>query len=225
MSNSLLNSVNELLEIISSLLLFLSTIFAKYFIFWFFTWLTVTEDWLESWFLKIDIISLLTTFEVLGIDDDVSAGEELEDELDEEELGGSKEFRAEELDEEELGGSKELRDELDTEEFGPEESVGGLEVGGEELDEEEMGGEELDEEELGGEELDEEEPGGSKEFRREELDEEELEEEEFDEGEEPIPCINESIVLSIIFPLPTLFKRLFISVSMFVGLETLSDCE
>jgi hypothetical protein len=191
LSNSLLNSVNELLEIISSLLLFLSTIFAKYFIFWFFTWLTVTEDWLEedwleSWFLKIDIISLLTTFEVLGIDDDVSA----EEELDEEELGGSKEFRAEEL---------------DTEELGPEESVKGLEVGGEELDEEEL--------------------GGSKEFRREELDEEELEEEAFDEGEEPIPCINESIVLSIIFPLPTLFKRLFISVSMFVGLETLSDCE
>jgi hypothetical protein len=119
------------------------------------------------------------------------------------------------LDEEELGGSKELRDELDTEEFGPEESVGGLEVGGEEPDEGELGGEELDEEE----------PGGSKEFRREELDEEELEEEEFDEGEEPIPCINESTVLSIIFPLPTLFKRLFISVSMFVGLETLSDCE
>ena len=109
----------------------------------------------------------------------------------------------EELDEEELGGSKEFRDELDTEEFGPEESVKGLEVGGEELDEEEL--------------------GGSKEFRREELDEDELEEEEFDEGEEPIPCINESIVLSIIFPLPTLFKRLFISVSMFVGLETLSD--
>jgi hypothetical protein len=191
LSNSLLNSVKELLEIISSLLLFLSTIFAKYFIFWFFTWLTVTEDWLEedwleSWFLKIDIISLLTTFEVLGIDDDVSA----EEELDEEELGGSKEFRAEEL---------------DTEELGPEESVKGLEVGGEELDEEEL--------------------GGSKEFRREELDEEELDEEEFDEGEEPIPCINESIVLSIIFPLPTLFKRLFISVSMFVGLETLSDCE
>jgi hypothetical protein len=191
LSNSLLNSVKELLEIISSLLLFLSTIFAKYFIFWFFTWLTVTEDWLEedwleSWFLKIDIISLLTTFEVLGIDDDVSA----EEELDEEELGGSKEFRAEEL---------------DTEELGPEESVKGLEVGGEELDEEEL--------------------GGSKEFRREELDEEELEEEAFDEGEEPIPCINESIVLSIIFPLPTLFKRLFISVSMFVGLETLSDCE
>ena len=129
----------------------------------------------------------------------------VEEELDEEELGGSKEFRAEELDEEELGGSKEFRDELDTEEFGPEESVKGLEVGGEELDEEEL--------------------GGSKEFRREELDEEELEEEEFDEGEEPIPCINESIVLSIIFPLPTLFKRLFISVSMFVGLETLSDCE
>jgi hypothetical protein len=206
LSNSLLNSVNELLEIISSLLLFLSTIFAKYFIFWFFTSLTVTEDWLEedwleSWFLKIDIISLLTTFEVLGIDDDVSA----EEELDEEELGGSKEFRAEELDEEELGGSKEFREELDTEELGPEESVKGLEVGGEELDEEEL--------------------GGSKEFRREELDEEELEEEEFDEGEEPIPCINESIVLSIIFPLPTLFKRLFISVSMFVGLETLSDCE
>ena len=134
----------------------------------------------------------------------------VEEELDEEELGGSKEFRAEELDEEELGGSKEFRDELDTEEFGPEESVKGLEVGGEELDEEEL--------------------GGSKEFRREELDEEELEEEEleeeeFDDGVEPIPCINESIVLSIIFPLPTLFKRLFISVSMFVGLEPLSDCE
>jgi hypothetical protein len=104
-----------------------------------------------------------------------------------------------------MGGSEEFRDELDTEEFGPEESVKGLEIGGDELDEEEL--------------------GGSKELRREELDEEELEEEEFDEGEEPIPCINESIVLSIIFPLPTLFKRLFISVSMFVGLETLSDCE
>ena len=94
--------------------------------------------------------------------------------------------------------------------MGREESVKGLEVVGEELDEEEL--------------------GGSKEFRREELDEEELEEEEFDEGGfdeggEPIPCINESIVLSIIFPLPTLFKRLFISVSMFVGLETLADCE
>jgi len=77
----------------------------------------------------------------------------------------------------------------------------------------------LDEEEL---------VGGSKELRREELDEldEELDEEvEFDEGEEPIPCINDSIVLSIIFPLPTLFKRLFTSVSMFEGLETLSDCE
>lgn len=73
----------------------------------------------------------------------------------------------------------------------------------------------LDEEEL---------VGGSKELRREELDE--LDEEvEFDEGEEPIPCINDSIVLSIIFPLPTLFKRLFTSVSMFEGLETLSDCE
>ena len=125
--------------------------------------------------------------------------------MDEEELGGSKEFRGEELDEEELGGSKEFRDELDTEEFGPEEFIIDLEVGGEELDEEEL--------------------GGSKELRREELDEEELDEEEFDTGEEPIPCINESIVLSIIFPLPTLFKRLFISVSMFAGLETLSDCE
>ncbi|HEX6647075.1 MAG TPA: hypothetical protein VF047_07835 [Nitrososphaeraceae archaeon] len=89
-----------------------------------------------------------------------------------------------------------------------------------------MGGEELDEEELGGsnefrgEELDEEELGGSNEFRGEEL-----AEEEFDEGDEPIPCINESIVLSIILLLPILFKRLFISVSMFVGLETLSDCE
>ena len=169
--------MNELLDIISSLLLFLSTIFAKYFIFWFFTWLTVTEDWVESWFFKIDLISLLTTFDVFGIDD-VSGGEE----LDEEELGGSKEFRGEEL---------------DTEEFGPEEFVIDLEFGREELDEEE---------------LDEEEMGGSKELRREELDEEELGEEEFDTGEEPIPCINESIVLSIIFPLPTLFKRLFISV-------------
>jgi hypothetical protein len=74
----------------------------------------------------------------------------------------------------------------------------------------------LDEEEL---------VGGSKELRREELDEELDEEVEFDEGEEPIPCINDSIVLSIIFPLPTLFKRLFTSVSMFEGLETLSDCE
>jgi hypothetical protein len=74
----------------------------------------------------------------------------------------------------------------------------------------------LDEEEL---------VGGSKELRREELDEELDEEVEFDEGEEPIPCINDSIVLSIIFPLPTLFKRLFTSVSMFAGLETLSDCE
>jgi hypothetical protein len=73
---------------------------------------------------------------------------------------------------------------------------------------------------LGEEVLDEEELGGSNEFRGEELDEE-----EFDEGDEPIPCINESIVLSIILPLPTLFKRLFISVSMFVELETLSDCE
>jgi hypothetical protein len=122
------------------------------------------------------------------------------EELDEEELGGSNEFRGEEMDEEELGGSNEFRDELDTEEFGPEEFAVGVEVGGEELDEEEL--------------------GGSNEFRGEELDEE-----EFDEGDEPIPCINESIVLSIILPLPTLFKRLFISVSMFVGLETLSDCE
>jgi hypothetical protein len=89
-------------------------------------------------------------------------------------------------------------------------------LGGEELDEEELGGSN----EFRGEELDEEELGGSNEFRGEELDEE-----EFDEGDEPIPCINESIVLSIILPLPTLFKRLFISVSMFVGLETLSDCE
>ncbi|HEU4481728.1 MAG TPA: hypothetical protein VFR65_01620 [Nitrososphaeraceae archaeon] len=102
----------------------------------------------------------------------------------------------EELDEEELGGSKEFRDELDTEEFGPEEFAVGVEGGGEE------------------------ELGGSKEFRGEEL-----AEEEFEEGDEPIPCINESIVLSIILLLPILFKRLFISVSMFVGLETLSDCE
>jgi hypothetical protein len=35
----------------------------------------------------------------------------------------------EELDEEELGGSNEFRDELDTEEFGPEEFVIVLEVG------------------------------------------------------------------------------------------------
>ena len=179
--------MNELLDIISSLLLFLSTIFAKYFIFWFFTWLTVTEDWLESWFLKIDLSSLLTIFDVLGFDD-VSVGVE----LDEEEL---------------VGGSKEFRDEIDAEEFGPEEFGVGLRVGGWGV---------LDEEEL---------VGGSKELRREELDEELDEEVEFDEGEEPIPCINDSIVLSIIFPLPTLFKRLFTSVSMFAGLETLSDCE
>ena len=118
-----------------------------------------------------------------------------------------------ELDEEEIvGGIKEFRDEIAVaEEFGPEEFVVILEVGGEGLGEEEL--------------------GGSKELRREELDEEELDEEvldegeEFDEGEEPMPCINESIVLSIIFPLPTLFKRLFTSVSMFAGLEALSDCE
>ena len=175
--------MNELLDIISSLLLFLSTIFAKYFIFWFFTWLTVTEDWLESWFFKIDRISLLTTFDVLGFDD-VSGGVD----PDEEETGG---------------GIKEFSDELAAaEEFGSEEFVVILEVGGEELDEEEL--------------------GGSKELRREELDEEgELD----TEGVEPMPCINESIVLSIIFPLPTLFKRLFTSVSMFAGLEALSDCE
>jgi hypothetical protein len=92
-----------------------------------------------------------------------------------------------------------------------------LEVGGEELDEEELGG---SNEFRGEEELDEEELGGSNEFRGEELDEE-----EFTEGDEPIPCINESIVLSIILPLPTLFKRLLISVSMLVGLEPFSDCE
>jgi hypothetical protein len=124
-------------------------------------------------------------------------GEEV---LDEEELGGSNEFKGEELDEEELGGSNEFRDELDTEEFGPEEFVVGLGIGGEELDEEEL--------------------GGSNEFREEVLDEEEL-----DEGDEPIPCINESMVLSIILPLPTLFKRLLISVSILVELEPLSDCE
>jgi hypothetical protein len=134
------------------------------------------------------------------------------EELDEEELGGSNEFRGEELDEEELGGSNEFRDELDTEEFGPEEFAVVVEGVGEE----ELGGSN----EFRGEELDEEELGGSNEFRGEELDEE-----EFEEGDEPIPCINESIVLSIILLLPILFKRLFISVSMFVGLETLSDCE
>ncbi|MGI9011317.1 MAG: hypothetical protein ACR2F1_09040 [Nitrososphaeraceae archaeon] len=106
----------------------------------------------------------------------------------------------EELDEEELGGSNEFRgEELDTEEFDTEEFAVGVELGGEEIDDEEL--------------------GGSNELRGEELDTE-----EFDEGEEPIPCINDSIVLSIIFPLPTLFNRLFISVSMFVGLEPLSDC-
>ncbi|MGZ5490143.1 MAG: hypothetical protein ACXW2E_07450, partial [Nitrososphaeraceae archaeon] len=117
------------------------------------------------------------------------------DELDEEELGGSNELRGDELDEEELGGSNELRgEELDTEEFPVD-----VELGGEEIDDEEL--------------------GGSNELRGEELDTE-----GFDEGGEPIPCINDSIVLSIIFPLPTLFNRLFISVSMFVGLEPLSDC-
>ena len=111
------------------------------------------------------------------------------DELDEEELGGSNEFRGDELDEEELDAV-----EFDTEEFAV--SV-----------------------ELGEEIEDDDEVGGSNEFKGDELDEE-----EFDEGEEPIPCINESIVLSIIFPLPTLFKRSFISVSMLVGLESLFDC-
>ncbi len=115
--------------------------------------------------------------------------------MDDEELGGSNEFRGEELDDEELGGSNEFRgEELDTEEFAV-----GVELEVEEIDDEEL--------------------GGSNEFRGEELDTE-----EFDEGEEPIPCINDSIVLSIIFPLPTLFNRLFISVSMFVGLEPFSDC-
>ncbi len=144
----------------------------------------VTEDSLESWFFKRDIISLLTTFEVLSNVDALEG-----DELDEEELGGSNEFRGDELDEEELDAV-----EFDTEEFAV--SV-----------------------ELGEEIEDDDEVGGSNEFKGDELDEE-----EFDEGEEPIPCINESIVLSIIFPLPTLFKRLFISVSMLVGFESLFDC-
>jgi hypothetical protein len=126
------------------------------------------------------------------------------DELDEEELGGSNEFRGDELDEEELGGSNEFR--------------------GDELDEEELDAVEFDTDEFPvsvelGEEIDDDELGGSNELRGDELDEE-----EFNEGEEPIPCINESIVLSIIFPLPTLFKRLFISVSIFGGLESLFDC-
>ena len=125
------------------------------------------------------------------------------DELDEEELGGSNEFRGDELDEEELGGSNEFR--------------------GDELDEEELDAVEFDTDEFAvsvelGEEIDEDELGGSNELRGDELDE------EFNEGEEPIPCINESIVLSMIFPLPTLFKRLFISVSMLGGLESLFDC-
>ena len=142
----------------------------------------VTEDSLESWFFKRDIISLLTTFEVLGNVDALEV-----DELDEEELGGSNEFRGDELDEEELDAV-----EFDTDEF-----VVSVELG-----------EDIDEDVL----------GGSNEFRVDELDE------EFKDGEEPIPCINESIVLSIIFPRPTLFKRLFISVSMLGGLESLFDC-
>ena len=122
------------------------------------------------------------------------------EELDDEELGGSNEFRGEELDDEELGGSNEFRgEELDTEELDTDVFAVGVELGGEEIDDEEL--------------------GGSNELRGEELDTE-----EFDEGEEPIPCINDSIVLSIIFPLPTLFNKLFISVSMFVGLEPFSDC-
>ena len=141
------------------------------------------------------------------------------DELDEEELGGSNEFRGDELDEEELGGSNEFRgDELDEEELG-----GSNEFRGDELDEEEPDAVEFDTDEFAvsvelGEEIDEDELGGSNELRGDELDE------EFNEGEEPIPCINESIVLSMIFPLPTLFKRLFISVSMLGGLESLFDC-
>jgi hypothetical protein len=143
------------------------------------------------------------------------------DELDEEELGGSNEFREDELDEEELGGSNEFRgDELDEEELG-----GSNEFRGDELDEEELDTVEFDTDEFAvsvelGEEIDDDddEVGGSNEFRGDELDEEEF------DGEEPIPCINESIVLSIIFPLPTLFKRLFISVSMLVWLESLFDC-
>jgi hypothetical protein len=43
-------------------------------------------------------------------------------------------------------------------------------------------------------------------------------------SEPPIPCINESIVLSIIFPLPILFKRSFTSVSIFDVSEILFDC-
>ena len=144
----------------------------------------VTEDSLESWFFKRDIISLLTTFEVLGNVDALEG-----DELDEEELGGSNEFRGDGLDEEEL----------DTVEFDTDEFAVSVELGEELEDDDEV--------------------GGSNEFRGDEL-----AEEEFDEGEEPIPCINESIVLSIIFPLPTLFKRLFISVSMLGGLESLFDC-
>jgi hypothetical protein len=140
------------------------------------------------------------------------------DELDEEELGGSNELRGDELDEEELGGSNELRgDELDEEELG-----GSNELRGDELDEEELDSVEFDTDEFAvnvelGEEVDDEELGGSNELRGDELDE------EFN-GEEPIPCINESIVLSIIFPRPTLFKRLFISVSMLGWLESLFDC-
>ncbi len=111
------------------------------------------------------------------------------DELDEEELGGSNEFRGDELDEEEL----------DTVEFDTDEFAVSVELGEELEDDDEV--------------------GGSNEFKGDELDEE-----EFDEGEEPIPCINESIVLSIIFPRPTLFKRLFISVSMLGWLESLFDC-
>ena len=61
------------------------------------------------------------------------------------------------------------------------------------LDEEEPDAVEFDTDEFAvsvelGEEIDEDVLGGSNEFRGDELDE------EFNEGEEPIPCINESIV-------------------------------
>jgi hypothetical protein len=43
-------------------------------------------------------------------------------------------------------------------------------------------------------------------------------------SDEPMPCINESIVLSIIFPLPILFRRSFTSESIFVVSDILFDC-
>jgi hypothetical protein len=85
-------------------------------------------------------------------------------------------------------------------EFG-EELVGGSDEFGEEL----VGGSDEFGEEL---------VGGSDEFG----------EELVGGSDEPMPCINESIVLSIIFPLPILFRRSFTSESIFVVSDILFDC-